>query len=120
MSLMYSSLEEPITHTFKEYQMSELKNMTKEELIAEIANLKEKLSIKVSNLNRKDVVLGLIKDGFDTADAIGEELSITKKNVASILTALRKEGNHIITMKVGGNNIIKLLSDDEAKAFGLA
>lgn len=98
--------------------MSELKNMTKEELLAHIESLEAKLAN--NNLNRKSVVLGLIKDGFDTADAIGEELGITKKNVASILTALRKEGNHIITMKVGGNNIIKLLTDEEAKKLGLA
>ena len=69
--------------------------------------------------DRKAEILGLIKEGYDTSASLAEKACITTKNVASILTALRKEGNHLLTMKVGGSNIIKLLSDDEAKKLGL-
>ena len=81
----------------------------------EIAILKEKLSN--NNLNRKDVVLGLIKDGFDTSDAIADELGITKKNVASILTGLRNDGHHIHTIKVNKQNILTIFSDEQMKMF---
>ena len=84
-------------------------------LKAEIEILKEKLSN--NNLNRKDVVLQLIKDGFDTSDAIAEELGITKKNVASILTGLRNDGNHIHTIKVNKQNILTIFTDEQMKMF---
>jgi len=84
-------------------------------LMAEIATLKEKLSN--NNLNRKDVVLQLIKDGFDTSDAIAEELNITKKNVASILTGLRNDGHHIHTIKVNKMNILTIFTDEQMARF---
>ena len=85
-------------------------------LLKEIEELKAKLSN--NNLNRKTVVLGLIKDGFDTSDAIADELGITKKNVASILTGLRNDGYHIHTIKVNKQNILTLFTDEQMKMFG--
>ena len=93
----------------------DLSKMNKEELLQEIASLKEKLSN--NNLNRGDVVLQLIKDGFDTSEAIADELGITTKNVASILTGLRKKGNHIHTIKVNKQNILTIFTDEQMKMF---
>jgi biotin operon repressor len=95
--------------------MSESLKEINVKLLEEIRILKEKLSN--NNLNRKDVVLQLIKDGFDTSDAIAEELGITKKNVASILTGLRNDGNHIHTIKVNKQNILTIFTDDQMKMF---
>ena len=89
-----------------------------EPTIAELLQIIEDLKASKGK-DRKAEILGLIKEGFDTSQALAEKAGITTKNVASILTALRKEGNFILTMKVGGNNIIKLLNSDEAKALGL-
>lgn len=92
----------------------EVKEPTIAELLAIIEDLKAS-----KGKDRKAEILGLIKEGFDTSQALAEKANITTKNVASILTALRKEGNHLLTMKVGGQNVIKLLTDDEARTFGL-
>lgn len=96
--------------------MNDITKMNKDELIKEIASLREKLAN--NNLDRKSVVLGLIKDGFDTADAIAEELNITKKNVASILTGLRKDGHHIHTIKINKQNILTIFTDEQMAKFG--
>lgn len=93
----------------------ELKNLSQEELIKKIEELQAR-----QGKNRKGEVLELIEKGFDSATAISEEMGITTKNVASILTALRKDGHHILTMKVAGQNILKMLTNDEAKKLGLA
>ena len=95
--------------------MSESKQETIDQLLEEIRNLKEKLSN--NNLNRKDVVLGLIKDGFDTADKIADELGITKKNVASILTGLRNDGHHIHTIKINKENILTIFTEEQMRMF---
>ena len=91
-----------------------MENLSQAELIKMIQDLQAS-----KGKDRKAEILGLIKEGYDTSAALADKANITTKNVASILTALRKEGNHILTMKVGGNNIIKLLSDDEARNIGL-
>ena len=101
--------ETPVVQETQDYS-----NLSQAELIAMIQGLQAR-----QGKDRKAEILGLIKEGYDTSQALAEKACITTKNVASILTALRKEGNHLLTMKVGGSNIIKLLSDDEAKTLGI-
>ena len=93
---------------------SDLSNLSPAELIAMIEKLKAG-----QGKDRKAEILGLIKEGHDTSQALAEQAGITTKNVASILTALRKEGHFILTMKIGGQNIIKLLTEDEAEKLGM-
>ena len=68
---------------------------------------------------RGESVLKLLKSGYDTIEAIGEELNITSKNVSSIFSGLRKKGYAIISVRAGGQSIVRLIeSDEEKEKFG--
>jgi len=62
---------------------------------------------------RKEEVLELLKKGYDTIEAIAEELGITSKNVSSVLTALRKDGHFIMSYKIKGQAVVHLVEDEE-------
>ena len=87
--------------------MKNLQEMTKAELLEYIENSK-------NNKNgRKFEVLNLLKEGYDSIESIGEALNITSKNVSSILTALRKDGNIIINMRVDKQSILQLMTQEQ-------
>lgn len=86
--------------------MKDYASMTKAELI-------ELLSKAQNGENRKKQVLELLEKGFDTIEALANELNITKKNVSSVLSHLRKDGNNIITLKIQGQNVLKLISAEK-------
>ena len=85
--------------------MKDLTTLTKAELI-ELLN-------KKSTGNRKVEVLGLLQNGFDSIEAISEELAITKKNVSSVLSALRKQGHNIINLRIGGQSVLQLMTEEQ-------
>ena len=82
--------------------MTNYENMTKAQLI-------ELLAKANNGEGRKKQVLSCLENGVDTIEAIAQEVGITRKNVSSILTGLRKEGYTIITLKVGGQSILKMI-----------
>lgn len=94
--------------------MKNVQDMTKAELIELVEKLQE-----AKGKGRKEAVLNLLKEGYDSIDSIAEQLGITSKNVSSILTALRKNGNYILSLRVGGNSVLKLIDFDEAQKIGL-
>ena len=85
--------------------MKDLTTLTKAELI-EMLN-------KKSTGNRKVEVLELLQNGFDSIEAISEELGITKKNVSSVLSALRKQGHNIINLRIGGQSVLQLMTEEQ-------
>lgn len=95
--------------------MKAYESMTKTELIAEITKMKN------AGHGRKSQVLQLLKDGFDTIESIAEEIDITRKNVSSTLSALRKQGHCIINIRVKGQSVLQMLSaEQQAEMFGTA
>ena len=87
--------------------MANYENLTKAQLI----ELLEKA--KSGGKNRKGDVLSLLQNGFDSIDAISEELQITRKNVSSILSALRKQGHVIVNIRAGGQSVLQLLTKEQ-------
>ncbi|RMG70189.1 MAG: ArsR family transcriptional regulator [Chloroflexi bacterium] len=81
--------------------------MTKEDLIKELMKAKA-----AKTKGRKEQVLDLLKQGYDTIEAIANELGISTKNVSSQLTYLRKEGYHILSISAGGQSVLKLVDDE--------
>ena len=89
--------------------------MTKDEMLTKIAELEAKLAnVKSGGKNRKGDVLRLLNEGYDSIESIAEVLDIIKKNVSSILSALRKQGHVIINIRAGGNSILQLVNEEDA------
>jgi biotin operon repressor len=91
--------------TTKRYEMSELQDMTVEELVGIIMELQERQVAKSDG--RKEQVLKVLQERgpisiMDIAEAIG----ISTKNVSSQLTYLRKDG-HAIATKSDGRKFIE-------------
>lgn len=86
-------------------------NMTKEELVAKVAELEAELAAK--GINMKDKVRGLLDSGVNSIDQLAKELKVTNKNISSVLTAIRKdlalEGKTIITQQHNGKSMIAVL-----------
>jgi biotin operon repressor len=81
--------------------------MTKAQLIEALQ------AAKLAGKNRKPEVLALLRKGYDTIEAISAEMGITKKNVSSILSGLRKQGHVIINLKVGGQSVLQIMTQDQ-------
>lgn len=88
--------------------MTNYSELTKAQLI----ELLEKSNAQRGS-NRKAEVLELLENGHDTIEAIADQTGMTKKNVSSVLTGLRKAGHVIITLKVGGQTILKVMTADQ-------
>lgn len=86
-------------------------NMTKAQLIEALQ------AQKLAGKNRKPEVLALLQQGFDTIESIASELGITKKNVSSILSALRKQGHVIINLRVGGQSVLQIMTQEQLDSF---
>ena len=86
--------------------MKSLQEMTKAELL-------EYINSNKSNRGRKEQVLELLKNGFDSIEAIAEELGITAKNVSSQLTYLRNDGHIIITVSIHKESVLMLLNKEQ-------
>ena len=88
---------------------TELKSMTKDELIAScieyenlLLSLEEKIStVKVKPEGRKSQVLDILKTGHVTVEAIAQRIGISARNVSSQLSYLRKDGYAIATDSLG-------------------
>jgi predicted ArsR family transcriptional regulator len=84
----------------KHYEMSELKDMTVEELAGIIVELQARQVAKSDG--RKEQVLKVLQErGPVSIMDIAELLNISTKNVSSQLTYLRKDGHRIATKSDG-------------------
>lgn len=88
-----------------------IEEMTKAELLELVTQLQSRGG------KRKEEVLTKLREGYDSIQAIAESLNIERKNVSSILSALRKEGYIIITYSVRGSSVIQLVEGDEAAKY---
>lgn len=79
---------------------------TREELLEIIEILTKKLELKGNG--RKESVLKLLNDGFNSIQSIAEEIGITSKNVSSQLTYLRQDGYKIISYRDGGKSVLEM------------
>ena len=77
------------------------------------AQLIELLGKAKSGENRKQQVLDLLNEGYDTIEGLADQTGMTKKNVSSVLSGLRKQGHVIITLKIQGQSILKLMTSDQ-------
>jgi len=89
-------------------------NLTKEELMAKVAELETELeNEKSKSLNMKTRVMTLLDEGVNSIDMLATELNVSNKNVSSVLTALRKElrseNKTIITQQHEGSTMIAVL-----------
>ena len=91
--------------------------MTKDEMMKKIEELEAKLAR--GNETMKTRVLSLIESGINSIEAIGQELSITSKNVSSNLTHIRKEleagGRTIVSHRIGTETKLAIV---ELSIFG--
>ncbi len=85
--------------------MSNYENMTKAELI-------EFINANKSG-GRKQQVLDLLNQGYDTIEAISEKIQISTKNVSSQLTYLRNDGHIIITLNINKQSILMMLNEEQ-------
>jgi biotin operon repressor len=90
--------------------------MSVEEMMLKISELESKLVNKSGG--RKLEVLELLKNGYDSIEAISNELNINSKNVSSVLSGLRKDGHTIISYKVKGSNVVSLIGEEGLKING--
>jgi biotin operon repressor len=74
-------------------QIVETVEMTKEEMLLRIAELESKnKTLKESKTDGvKEQVLRLLQSGYNSIEAIAEELDKTSKNISTNLTYIRKE-----------------------------
>ena len=83
-----------------ENQKQELMKSTKEELVEMI------IKLQTSKGGRKGEVLACIKQGGYSMDALASELNINNKNVSSVLSGLRQDGEVFITYKIAKETLI--------------
>ncbi len=82
--------------------MKDLKDMTKEELIAHVASLSAQLTeAKATPEGRKSQVLKILQSGHVTVASIAARIGISDRNVSSQMTYLRKDGYAIATDSLG-------------------
>jgi predicted transcriptional regulator len=72
------------------------------------ARIKAAKNEKPKKVGRKTQVLAILQNGETTMTMIAEALNISKKNISSILTYLRKEGYVITTKRNGKNHIVTI------------
>ena len=90
----------------------ETAEMSKDEMLAKIAELEGKVTtLKEAKTDGvKEQVLRLIESGFNSIEAIAEELDKTSKNISTNLTYIRKElaesGKTIISYRKDGRTYL--------------
>ena len=89
-------------------ETTKFEKMNKTELIAELIKAKEAVG-----QSRGSKVLELLDSGFDSIESLAEEMDITKKNVSSVVSALRKKGHNIINLRVGGHSILQIMTQEQ-------
>ena len=90
-----------------------IEEMTKEELLEVISALTDKVDnlthkLETKGSGRKEQVLKLIQEGYNTITDIADEIGINNKNVSSQLTYLRKEGYKIISYRLDNKTHVEL------------
>lgn len=86
--------------------------MTREELYKLAVELEERLAKK--GAGRKEEVLNLMGNGFNTIESIAAELKTTTKNISSYLsyirTDLKSKGSTIISHKIDNQTYLAQVS----------
>ncbi len=106
--------------------MSKVKCENCEKLDAMIVELTGKVkALESKSKGRKGEVLNVIQEaGEISIEAIGSRVGIESKNVSSVLSGLRNEGNVFLSFRVGKENLIswigcqvdgKLLNSDNVE-----
>ncbi len=62
-----------------------------------------------SKIGRKQQVLAILNTGETTMTFISSHLDISKKNISSILTYLRREGHSIKTHRLGKEHVVQII-----------
>lgn len=84
------------------------KEMTKEELVAKVAELEQIILNLQNKKGRKFEVLELLKTNTSISIVeIAERLNISTKNVSSQLTYLREEGYNVCTNSQGRKFLVE-------------
>jgi DNA-binding transcriptional regulator LsrR (DeoR family) len=95
--------------------MKDLTQMSKQELL-EYAN-----SLQKKSSGNKEATLKILRESESwlTLDQIADQLQISKNNVSSQLTPIRKSGHIIIETNLNGIKHLKLIDSEVAKSLNL-